>query len=251
MKKINLAKVLRALAFLVVSGVALHAQVLQNGDFSDVSPHAPVGPGGYEQQVPPTYFTGETGFANTGGVLSDSIYAGLDSPTPYDLYLDPDGRGATLGGSPGLDGVYQDLGALKPLTYYAVTVYESTGSNSSYAHGATTFQLALYNGTDASTTPIAMTKTSLLGPSGLIMGSDGVYGDAQFIKETVSFTTGAVVSGDLTFGVSAYDAVGQNAGQVFVADATLVTPEPSTWALMALGLGGLAFGLCRRASRNS
>jgi hypothetical protein len=244
MKISNLSKTLLVAIIVAAGGTILNAQTLLNGDFSDVSPATPnpVGAGNYEQTVPPTYFTGDSGFGTSGGVISDTFYSGFSaSPTPYNLFLSADGYGETAGasGSPGVKGISQDMGTLKPLTLYSVSVYESTGGGGSFAQGSTTFQLTL-DSTVATDGIGAPTTTVLAAPTG----------NATFTEETVTYETGATVSGDLVFGISAYDAVGQTAGQVFAADAALtatsLTPEPSTWALMGLGLGGLVFFARRR-----
>jgi PEP-CTERM motif len=254
---------LSILAILTLTGAAtLNAQTLLNGDFS--SPDVGTG---YEQ-TPPTNFMGESGtsdpsgditgpetfgFNGNGGVISTTFLGSTfsSSPTSQLVFFRPDNNFSAspeASGNPDITGLYQDLGALQANMKYTVQIYESTGSTSSYGNGGATFQLALYNGTDDSTTPIATTTDSFAAPGA----------DAVFTLETVSFTTGATVSGHLTFGVSSYDDLSEGSGQDFVADATLMatpvlplTPEPSTWALMLLGLGGLAFGLRRRAVRNS
>jgi hypothetical protein len=181
----NLLTTAAALIF-IASAPVLNAQTVLNGDFS--SPDVGTT---YNSSVP-TDFTGEAGFS--GGVISSSEYSSLPYSQPQYLYVNvpqPSGSGAPGG----IDGIYQDLGALKPLTAYTVTVAESAGSagGSGATYGAgglgSTFELDLYNGTDNSTTPVATTDT-VLGAAYMMTGA--------FTDETVTFDTGAVVKGDLT-----------------------------------------------------
>jgi hypothetical protein len=253
MKIETISKTFLAAVILAAGGTALNAQTLLNGSFTAPS-GTTIAQNGYEQTNPPADFTGDTDFGTSGGVIDSQFYSGFAAASAPYLFF------ATPGTADAQTGISQDLGALQANTTYTVSVYESTGGGDSYGQGASTFQLDLNSTipTDGAGTP---TITAQPTPSG----------NAVFTLESVSYTTGALVSGDLLLNLSAYDvgqvgdgipadggAPAQTSGQVFFEDASLAsasttptTPEPSTWALMLLGLGGLAFGLRQRAVRNS
>ena len=221
---------------LVASAATLGAATVLNGDFSSPSVST-------YNALPPTDFTGESGF--NGGVIVSGYYPDVTYSTTQILYLAPNTDivdGVNVGGTGGVDGIYQDLGALQANTNYTVTVAESEGSYGdaptflgSYNAGSSTFQLDLYNGVDNSTAAVATTDTPMGNPS---------FGAAVFTDETVTFTTGATVSGYLTLGLSSFDTATQTSGQDFFANVRLATtsvttPEPSSYALVLAGLGAL------------
>lgn len=137
-------------------------------------------------------------------------------------------------------GIYQNVGALLPDTTYTLTVaigYRNDAppnSQPTWSPGI----LSLWNGTDHTGT--------LLGSTSGLPGAPNSWQDF-----TVSFTTGASVSGDLTIGLSVLNAQSIQASFDNVRLDAVAVPEPETYGIvMTAMLGGLVL-LRRRRLRNS
>lgn len=135
-------------------------------------------------------------------------------------------------------GIYQNVGALLPDTTYTLTVaigYRNDAppnSQPTWSPGI----LSLWNGTDNTGT--------LLGSTSGLPAAPNSWQDF-----TVSFTTGSLVSGDLTIGLSVLNAQSIQASFDNVRLEAVAVPEPETYGLvMAAMLGGLAFLRRRRLS---
>jgi hypothetical protein len=234
MKIYNLAKTLVAALVLAAGGTAVNAQTLLNGDFSSpaTSGYTTVAPDDFTATVAADQTNGNIGVINS----SVSYIGGLntDSPTPQIEYQSAGTTTAQAGLATSV-GLYQEVGALQANTTYTFTVGEALSSQ--YA-GSGTFELGLYTAANA-TDPLALQTLQSYTDT-----ASSAADFNQFQYQNVSFTTGSSPSGYLTVALSLAGPTTQG----YFANATLTsTPEPSTWALMLLGLGGLAFGLrCRQ-----
>jgi hypothetical protein len=132
--------------------------------------------------------------------------------------------------NPGLRAtLYQDVGLLLPNTTYTLTV--AIGARLDFAGATGSF--ALFNGADATGTLLA--TSTALGP---VAGT--------FEQYSISFSTGASVSGDLVVALT-HESGGQISFDNIRLDATPTIPEPSACAMMAGGLGVLAIRRKRRS----
>jgi hypothetical protein len=135
-----------------------------------------------------------------------------------------------IGGTSGRDYLYQDVGFLQPNTTYHLTV--GAGGNPGGYGTPDTGLLAAFNGTDTSGTMLASTPITVTGPG--------------FQNYSLTFTTGAIVSGDLTIGLGA-NAATSGTGQIDFQNVQLfASPEPSTCVLAAVAIGGCLLGASRR-----
>jgi hypothetical protein len=236
---IKTCSALAALTLVAASGMALHAQVLLNGDFSNP-------PTSSYTSSAPTDFTAIS-LADDTGVISTTVnYIGGLSTNPISPQIEYQAGGATTAriDTATAVGLYQVVGALQANTTYTFTAGEALSSEYS---GSGTFELALYTAASA-TDPLALQSLQTYTDTA---SSSADFNQFQF-ESTPSFTTGANPTGYLTVVLSYANGDVSPGGQAYFAEASLTaTPEPSTWALMLLGLGGLALGLRQRATRIS
>lgn len=129
-------------------------------------------------------------------------------------------------------GVYQDTGILLANTAYTLTVAIGSRADRINSPGI----ISLYNGTD--------TTGTLLASGGGLPATQNTFQDYS-----VTFTTGATVTGDLTVGLSVVGAGTIQADFDNVRLTTAAVPEPSTVALCLLGGLGVAGRAYRRSRR--
>jgi hypothetical protein len=135
----------------------------------------------------------------------------------------------TNDGGSGIRGmIYQNVGLLLPQTTYTLTV--AMGARLDFGGASGSF--AMYNGNDL---------------TGALLVSSAVFAPAAgtFQEYSVTFTTGATVSGNLVVALIHNDA-GQVSFDNVRLDATSVIPEASSSALIASGLCLLAVRRKRR-----
>ena len=123
-----------------------------------------------------------------------------------------------INGTSGTNFIYQDVGFLQPNTSYHLIV--GAGGNPGGYGTPDTGLIALFNGTNSSGTLLASTPVTVTG--------------AGFQQYNLYFSTGAIVSGDLTIGLAA-NAATSGTGQIDFQNVQLTAvPEPST-CLLAVG----------------
>jgi hypothetical protein len=149
----------------------------------------------------------------------------------------------SIGG--GIANIFQDIGAIQANTTYTLTV--AIGQRLDRVNGSAT--IALFNtasGSGLSGNPFTDISSTMLSST---IGVSSVAGSFQDF--TVTFTTGSVVSGDLTIGAQ-YVGDGKIQASVdnFRLDATAV-PEPGTTAVAMCALLGVLLVVRRRATRDS
>lgn len=130
----------------------------------------------------------------------------------------------------GTAGIFQDIGAIQPNTLYTLTVAIGGRADRINSPGI----ISLWNGADQNGT--------LLGASG------GLPAQNSWQDFTVTFTTGALVSGNLTIGLSVLNAPSIQADFDNVRlTAVSAVPEPSSYGLAFASLmGGLIYLRRRR-----
>jgi hypothetical protein len=184
---------------------------------------------------------GVPGIPSSWTAFNDSDFSTVQSPGGSDFpagTLAPPADGTNffaINESPSepIGGLYQDVGALKPNTKYTLTV--ATGRSFGFGYGSglgSPAIISLLNGSD--NTGAALTS------SGWIPATPGTWQDY-----TVTYTTGASVSGDLTvqlsvLGASTYQAAFDNVR--LTSTTPLVAPslvgKVSGGALILTGSGG-------------
>jgi hypothetical protein len=226
--------VMFTVASLVAISTKAHADSVTVNNFSFENPALPNG----DYQSDPTH---PAPFSVPGWGSDPANQNGVQNFIGTGAY----GNGATLPGT--ADGkqalfvngndVFQDVGLLKPLTTYTLTV--AAGNQPSYGPGSVG-AIELVNGTNA---------------SGTVLSSE-VVGDlshpisvSNFTDFTTSFMTGSSVGGDLTIVLAL--TTGQQINFDNVRLEETVVPEPSS--LVALcGLGGMTLiSLVLRRRRES
>ena len=219
-------------------------------NYSFETPGEPAGSGAwsYGSNAVPGWQLAYTGdiFGNPQSGTTD----GVQAYAPYQYPAIPNGNQALfVNYNGGLNGVSQDVGALTANTTYNLTVYVGErldGLDGGYAG------ISLLNGTNYQGAPLAF---GYLQPTSMIPG--------QFQPLTISYTSGAVVSGDLTIYLNQYlqsPSTGGNYSQVsfdnVILTATPVpsgatfTPEPGSAAILLAGLGA-GMVLWRKARRTT
>jgi len=134
--------------------------------------------------------------------------------------------------------LYQDLGALAANTKYTITVAVAAPGGTAYGgtgsgNAQPTDTINLLNGTNplTGTNDNVAATGSLLATSGVLTPANGSYTD-----ESVIYSTGASVSGDLTLQL-VEDTAGAHEQGIF--DDVRITaspvPEPATFSLLGLG----------------
>jgi hypothetical protein len=177
-------------------------------------------------------------FASGAGVDKDSgvqlnTNAGITTPSPDGTSQD----GWINGGG---NYLYQDVGALLPNTTYTLTVDVSAPGPNNYAGfggtgsatSAETDLLALINGTNPQTTSGSVALTGSLLNSATVTPTAGLWSP----NDSVSYTTGSSVSGDLTIELEE-TAAGAHEQGVFdnVRVSATAVPEPASAGLLCLG----------------
>lgn len=217
------AVVISAPSIVTVNNYSFDDQVLTPGEIVVLTPNGPTGWNGFNVGLGGNYDIGLT-YAN-GSDFTDPLTA----PASGNNYLwinRFNGNGTQVAG------IYQDVGALKPNTTYTLTVAigqrASTGPNGSWSPGI----ISLLNGTDNTGTVLAT--------------GGGLPGTANSWQNyTVSFTTGATVSGDLTVELSVLDAgsIQADFGSVELTQSSLLNlnnPVVSGGNLILTASGGTA-----------
>ncbi len=220
------------LALLSVGLPAAHAAPVTVSNFSFESPNVGTG---YNQTgtVSQASDTAVAGFGFDGFIGSGNA-AGLQSaPTNA-------ADGSQIAYINQLGDLYQDIGLLLPSTVYTLTV--AVGPHpTGFGTGSGTFgQIQILNGTDD-------TGTSLVS-SGSINVPTPITNPGAMSDYTITFTSPAVVSGDLTIdlqNISNAASTEVNFDNVRL-DASAAIPEPSTGIAAAGGLVLLATGNFRR-----
>ncbi len=192
-----------------------------------------------------TYYPGTNPLVSDWGKAGGGYYNGLQnvSGTQYAFSLDVNGLTSSID-NPGSSGAtfYQDVGTLAPDTTYTLSVL--TGSGGYGGNG--TAEIALVN-----TAADSDTSTQLPGGTTLNSTSYTVLQNG-YATETVSYTTGASVSGDLSIELAL---MGPTTGpspqaRVFFTNVGLTSsavPEPASLGLLAVGgLGLLLVGRKRK-----
>lgn len=229
MKKIVMPVVLSAVVAVMSS---LNAQTLTNPSFE-----LPVNSANASGVAPASFTTTTNGgyFESHGTGVFTGTFGAL-VPEDGSQFLQLSGAGSS---------VYQDLGVLDANSTYTLTI--AIGKEN-YSGSIPESLVSLLNGTDLSGTTLGSYDTTAF-----TFNSDP-NGVTQFSDVSFTFTTGASVSGDLTFAIQTItDPYGGNppgTSAIAFDNVRLTessTPEPSTWALMLCGLGSfLAFQRLRR-----
>ena len=190
-----------------------------------------------------TYYPGTNPLATDWGKAGGGYYNGLQnvSDTQYAFSLDVNGLTSSID-NPGNGGAtfYQDVGSLAPNTTYTLSVLTGSGGYG----GNSTAEIALVNtAADSDTSTQVPTGTTLNSTSYTVLQSG-------FATETVTYTTGASVSGDLSIEMAL---MGPTTGpspqaRVFFTNVSLTSvPEPASLGLLAIGgLGLLLVGRKRK-----
>jgi hypothetical protein len=180
-------------------------------------------------------------FANTSGDHD----SGVQADTNCTVTASADGslqNGWVNGGG---NYLYQDVGALAPNTTYNLTVAIAAPGGTAYGgvgsgNAQPTDTIELLNGTNVltgSSADVAVSGT-VLATSGVLTPPNGSFAD-----QTISYTTGSSVSGDLTL-LLEEDTTGAHEQGIFD-DVRLSAAVPEPASLMTL-LGGTAMCLIRR-----
>ena len=129
--------------------------------------------------------------------------------------------------------IYQDLGSLLANTQYTLTVDVVSRNDTSFP--GTVGAIQLLNGINNFGTQLAQTT-----------GFSQPAQNAAFITESVQYTTGASVSGDLTIALVMVTGVQILYDNVRLDGVVVGAPEPGSLALLGLGALGVAFFARRR-----
>jgi hypothetical protein len=239
MKKMQTFRKVSCLSLISLLAVSVaHAQSITvlNNSFQ-LQPQTP----GQTTVLTPNGPTGWTGFnVGSGGNYdiglsgengSDFTAGPLAAPASGNSYLwinRFNGNGTQVAG------VYQDVGSLMADTQYTLTVAigqrAGTGPNGSWSPGI----ISLLNGTD--------NTGALLATGGGLPSTPNTWQDY-----TASFTTGALVNGDLTIDLSVLDAPSIQADFSNVELTATPVPESGTCGVVSAGLALLsAMGVRRR-----
>jgi hypothetical protein len=210
-----------------VNNPSFEAQVLPTGGLTVTTPNGPTGWTGYNIGSGGNW---DIGVQSAGGT-DYTVFSPLATPAQGNNYL---WLNRFNGNGTQITGVYQDVGSLLADTTYTLTVAigqrndSAPNSQPAWSPGI----ISLLNGTDYTGTVLAT--------------GGGLPARNTWQDYTVSYTTGATVSGDLLIDLSVLDSPSIQADFDNVSLTATPVPEPGAYALLGGGFILFSITMLRR-----